>query len=52
MASSDDRDTVVKSLRHLGRKLSKHLTSSVDILLELLDVMYLLSFLPFFNVSI
>ncbi|KEH28544.1 uncharacterized protein [Medicago truncatula] len=42
MASSDDRDTVVKSLRHLGRKLSKNLASSVDILLELLDKMELL----------
>ncbi|RHN74239.1 hypothetical protein MtrunA17_Chr2g0308141 [Medicago truncatula] len=38
MASSDDRDTVVKRLRHLGRKLSKNLASSADMLLELLDV--------------
>ncbi|CAJ2656499.1 unnamed protein product [Trifolium pratense] len=38
MASSDDddRDTV-KRLRHLGRKLSKNLASSVDNLLQLLD---------------
>jgi len=36
---SDDRDTV-KRLRHVGRKLSKNLASSVDKLLDLLDVMY------------
>jgi hypothetical protein len=42
-AAADGRDTV-KKLRHLGRKLSKNLASSVDNLLELLDVMYLLAF--------
>ncbi|KAK2432284.1 Tudor/PWWP/MBT superfamily protein [Trifolium repens] len=35
-AAADGRDTV-KKLRHLGRKLSKNLASSVDNLLELLD---------------
>lgn len=42
---SDDRVTG-KKLRDVGRKLSKNLASSVDKLLEILDVMY---FLPFFH---
>lgn len=42
---SNDRVTVQK-LRDVGRKLSKNLASSVDKLLEILDVMY---FLPFFH---